>query len=469
MPGPFVPSGVRGLVQNFRQETDMRFLLAIVLLLNSYAALAGPVCDTPGELMSSNFSGKAFTDICKKIVADDPGCKKLKPEKRMSCNAKKENQILSSSDLLAKAGQCLKGFAWDSMYELGKFILDMIKVLVGAQINSVKGMIKFLSDSEYREKTIASAKSGSKMGMAFLNSAGLYFSREFTRNLAKNPLNPMAAVGETLLKPLMKFITESVQAMAAHFIPQYQCMNGTAKLYTICRVLGELIMPPAILFTFLKGGIKAVQALKNGKEAAKFARVERKFSEANELSAAAQKAGKAPKPPKADPKPSRITVDNAPGSAAQTKKKPSALAPAPVVHPVKPAPAAPLTKPIEQYSADELIEIGRSEKADLALTAEDLNRAELAKLEAGKSTPGPLDIDVEVQKLIDETPLTPEMIAKYADDPEYALLFQAVKQSPEDQKLLSIVIKDMEKNNPQMSKAEIQSEVNRMISTCGVK
>lgn len=379
----------------------MRILLAAILLLNSFVAVGGeyeaidalinespaeeypiapancgeqlknrrgpaadPQCQTPSQLMSVNLNNRDFTRICRNIVAQDEGCKKLKPEKRMSCNAKRENQILSSADLLSKAGQCAKGFLWDSMVDLGKFVLEIIKTLVKAQVNTVTGMIRFLSDSDYRQQTIASAKSGSRMGIAFLNSAGLYFSREFSRNLAKNPLNPLAAIGETLLAPLMKFVTESVQSIAAHYIPQYQCMNGTAKLYTICRVLGDFIMPPAFMFTFLKFGVRGLATIART-QGLKISRVRARFAEANELARVAR--------------PTRITVDNARRAdrAQQIRRTPAPPQAARQVHPPRPQPAAPLARPIEQHSADELVEIARSEVSETAA----LNRAEAARIQ----------------------------------------------------------------------------------------
>lgn len=392
----------------------MRIFLAFVLLLNSYIAVGGtgidgliapvpndckayaktlsggrgpaaaPQCQTPEQLMSVNLNNRDFTRICKTIRDQDAGCKKLKPEKRMSCNAKRENQILSSADLLQKAGQCAKGFLWDSMVDLGKFIWDIIKMLAGAQVKTVTGMIKFLTDSDYREKTLAAAgnaaNAGSRLGKAFLNSAGLYFAREFPRNLAKHPFNPLAAIGATLFNPLMKFMTEAVQQIAAHYIPQYQCMNGTAKLYTICRVLGDFIMPPLIMFTFLKSGIRGLQALRRGSQAVRISRVERRFAEANELRQVAQQARRVPAP-------SRITVDNARVPRVRRTPAPAPVRtprPAPhIVHPRRPAPPQPLVKPIEEHSADELIEFARSERIDpeVAATAS-ANQAELSRLQA---------------------------------------------------------------------------------------
>jgi hypothetical protein len=247
----------------------MKIILLFILFLN--VSWANEKCTTASELMSSTFSGGEFTKICKNIVESDPGCKQIKPEKRMSCDVKSENEILSSKNLLGKVGACLKGFLWDSMVELGKFVIDLIKLLVGASIDSVSSMIKFMTDSDYREKALSDSKlmasKTGKMARAFLNSSAMYFSREFSKNLAKNPLNPILAVGETLLKPLLTFMSQAVESIIDHFVPQYQCMNGAAKLNTICKLAGDIVMPPAIMFAWLKGGVGALKLLEKSKGA----------------------------------------------------------------------------------------------------------------------------------------------------------------------------------------------------------
>ena len=445
----------------------MKIFIALALLLNSFLAVASsvescktfaqqlrsgrtpasaPQCDTPEKLMAANVSTRDFTRICRNIVAQDEGCKKLKPEKLMSCSAKKENQILSSAELLSKAGQCARGFLWDSMVDLGKFIFDMIKLLVKAQVNSVTGMIRFLTDSEFRQNTIAASSkalnSGSRLGMAFLNSAGLYFAREYPRNLAKNPLNPLYAVGETLLAPLLKFVTESVQAIAAHYIPQYQCMNGTAKLYTICRVLGDFIMPPVFMFTFLRSGINGLRALKTGSEAAKVARVQRRFAEANELSDAARVAADKSTP-------TRLTIDNSPRSPAQDRSRAARasrqqIPSTPVRHEAKPGPARPLTKPIEEHNAGELIEMARAERIATA----DLN---------------PIKAATEVT---DEN--IQAIMVGYKTDPEFAKLYSGTKTYPEYHEELTYVISHMEKTNPGMTKIQIREAIERNVNSCSL-
>jgi hypothetical protein len=124
-------------------------------------------------------------------------------------------------------------------------------------------------------------------------------------------------------------------------------------------------MPPAFMFSFLKNGIRGLQAMRRGASAAKIARVERRFKEANEMREVASTARKVERAP------SRITVDHAPGGAAAKKPKhvqhrrPAPPArPAHIAHPRTPQKPAPLPKPIEEHTADELIEVARSEKVD---------------------------------------------------------------------------------------------------------
>lgn len=364
---------------------------------NRRGPAAAPECHTASQLMSANVGGADFTRICRRIVQEDQGCQKLAPEKRMSCNAKRENELMSTADLLTRAGQCIKGFAWDSMVDLGKFIIDLVKMLVSAQINSYTAMYKFLTDSEYRENALRAASNAgnsvSRLGMAFLRSSAQYFAREFPRNLQKHPFNPMLALGETLFKPLIEMMTNAVQQIAAYYIPQFQCMNGTAKLYTICRTLGDFIMPPAFMFSFLKYGVRGLATMART-AGPTIARVLNRFKEANEVRVAARasEGGARVASDARAAREARITVDRTahpPRRTPRTEPAPrpsQRVTPTAAAHPPRPRPAAPLAKPIEEHSADDLIEVARSERAESAAVA-DANRAELARIQAQDGAP----------------------------------------------------------------------------------
>lgn len=383
-------------------------------LKNRRGPAAAPECRTASQLMSANVGAADFTRICNRIVAEDEGCKKLAPEKRMSCSSKRQNELLSTADLLSRAGQCIKGFAWDSMVDLGKFIIDLVKMLVSAQINSYTAMYRFMTDSEYRENAIRAANntasSGSRLAMAFLRSSAQYFAREFPRNLAKHPFNPLMAVGETLFRPLIEMMTNAVQQIAAYYIPQYQCMNGTAKLYTICRTLGDFIMPPAFVFSFLKYGVRGLATMART-AGPTIARVLNRFKEANEVRVATR-ATEGGARVASDTRAARITVDRAAPALPRPRGTPAPrptqrVTPTAAAHPPRPRPAAPLARPIEEHSADDLIELARSERAEIAGTA-DLNRAELARIQALNAANSAPEAAVVVENVAETLAVVPE-------------------------------------------------------------
>ncbi len=229
--------------------------------------------------------------------------------------------------------------------------------------------------------------------------------------------------------------------------------------------MGEFIMPPVFLFTFMKSGINGLRALKAGANAAKIARAERRFKEANEIQAAARVAR--------DTKASRITVDQAPRSPARTRNvpRPEVKPKSPsVAHPPRPAPAKPLVKPIEEHSADELIEVARSEQAEVRGVTETLPPAKPAdEILSAEEEAARLAIDSQVDDLISGTKNSPALIIKYADDPEYQALFKAEKAYPEQGRDIAIVIADMEKTNPQMTKPQIREEIKKFLNICEIR
>lgn len=231
-------------------------------------------CDTAGELMELNLAPRQFVGICKQILKDDPACKKLKPEKKLSCTTKADNHLsfdLNTSDAGSRIFQCIKGFVWDSMVDLISFIGDLIKTLVGSALKNKAEILQFLIDPVYRAEVLGKgAVKGGRLGKAFLNNSFAYVSREYPRNLKATPLDPVGALGATLAKPLVNFITQSVQSMVKEYVPQYQCMNGAAKLNTICKIAGGFVMPPGFIFSFLKYGVKGLRELHRSRQVTKF-------------------------------------------------------------------------------------------------------------------------------------------------------------------------------------------------------
>ena len=277
----------------------MKILLFLLFFILSFSLQAQPLtldptCTTPGDLVSSSVSLPEFQFVCQHLVNTDPACLRIAPENKMNCEkGQAANRLLSSEDILAKVGQCIKGFLWDSLADLGNMIVDLISTLVDVNVKSYTAMAKFLVDDEFRNESIAKLKKGggegSKLAMDFIRMAAAYFSQEFPRNLSDSYYNPAVALGKTLFEPLVKMLSQAVEGIAQHYISEYNCLNGVAKSNTICKAVGSLIMPPTAIFAFLKGGkaaLVALEATEKGAAAVKASRMS--FAQMNHLKAAAK-------------------------------------------------------------------------------------------------------------------------------------------------------------------------------------
>ncbi len=87
---------------------------------------------------------------------------------------------------------------------------------------------------------------------------------------------------------------------------------------------------------------------------------------------------------------------------------------------------------------------------------------------AGRTATERSPAETEADLLIRENSNSAALIVKYSEDPEYASLFSAEAKYPEEKRDIAIVISDIEKRNPGRPKAEIKSEVDQLLSTCGI-
>lgn len=109
----------------------------------------------------------------------------------------------------------------------------------------------------------------SAAGTAFLNSAVRNFSTEYQRNFNAARARgvsmldaPLVALGPTLMQPFLKMVVDTVSQIAESQISQFKCLNGQAKLESLCALAGGFIMPPAVLFTVIKNGARAISSIR---------------------------------------------------------------------------------------------------------------------------------------------------------------------------------------------------------------
>lgn len=247
------------------------FLLLLALLSFNLSADEEISCPTPKDIVESSLDLQDFRDLCNVVVKTDPGCQSVKPELMMNCEGgQDENKLLSNSFMLEKIGGCLKGLFIDSLADLGNLIVEMISTLVDVNIKSAKGMYNFFADEKYRAELISKFQnSGSESGKlisSFFRMSAAYFSQNFSRNLKESYYNPMIAIPKTFFEPFVKFLASTVQGMAEQYVSEFNCLNGPAKANSICKMIGDVLMPPTAFFAYLKGSKAAILMMKNMKK-----------------------------------------------------------------------------------------------------------------------------------------------------------------------------------------------------------
>lgn len=227
-------------------KTIITFVLITLLLLPqlsySNATLNHTyeyICQTEGMKPISN-----LTEICK-IVVKSEVCKDVPKKDLLKC---------SSPD------KAMYADAWDFIKGCGKGVF-----------NSVKDLLTFLWDimvwawdnttsSEARGKT-------SKQAKEYMAATKLYLNTEYQKAYARSapPMREMKAVGSmsgAIGKMLINKVTETVQQNYREF----GCFNNEAKSKYICKMIGDVFIPPAGFVAFLKYGPKAAKQFPNLKK-----------------------------------------------------------------------------------------------------------------------------------------------------------------------------------------------------------
>ncbi len=210
-----------------------------------------------------------FQNLCRAAVQCDPACKDIEPHKLINCSGTQDsNKLLASGNIGRRILSCARAFFIDSMVDLANMVIDLIKMLVGAQINSFRNIYKFMTDSDFRQQSLSRSSQMSGAARAFLESSTRNFSTEYSKNFKKavdrvGYINaPLAALGETLMRPFLSMVVNLLNDIAHSQISQFRCLNSQAKLDAICSMAGSLIMPPAVFFGLLRAGVAGLRTVR---------------------------------------------------------------------------------------------------------------------------------------------------------------------------------------------------------------
>jgi|GEM_PF-5572319 len=211
-----------------------------------------------------------FRNLCRAAVSCDPACQNIAPNKLINCSTTQDaNRMLSGQNIGRRLLGCARAFFVDSMVDLANTVIELIKTLVGASVNSFVNIVRFMTDEDFRANAMRRANGMSALGSAFLTSAVRNFSTEYERNFNAARARgvsifnaPLAALGPTLMEPFLRLVVNTVTQIAESQISQFRCLNGPAKLEAMCAMAGGFLMPPAVLFTAIKLGARAVTGVR---------------------------------------------------------------------------------------------------------------------------------------------------------------------------------------------------------------
>jgi hypothetical protein len=247
----------------------MKPLIFVFLLLLGMLPTAQADCFPIRRIMDPS-SRADFRNLCRAAVSCDPACQNIEPRKLIDCSSSQDaNRLLSGQNIGRRLLGCARAFFIDSMVDLANTVIELIRTLVGATVNSFVNIVRFMTDASFRASALSRAGTMSSLGTAFLNSSVRNFSTEYERNYNAARARgvslidaPFAALGPTLMEPFLKMVVDTVTQIAESQISQFRCLNGQAKLESLCAMAGGFIMPPAVLFTVIKHGAGAIRTIR---------------------------------------------------------------------------------------------------------------------------------------------------------------------------------------------------------------
>lgn len=205
------------------------YFLSLQLLIISFAHAAA-VCPAP-----KINSGETFTRLCRNV--DDIICKNVPDKVRRSCDEKDHTIIhsgLTANEVFNFAKGCMKSVATSFMEFFTVFLPDLCKAVW--------------------QLTKGAYESVSNPGGFFSSLKGYY---ESARALAADVYEAVNRNPGQFFSEIWNKITDAVGPLIA----SYDCLNPQAKVEKICGIIGEWVMPPAILAKVIVRGSKAAKEL----------------------------------------------------------------------------------------------------------------------------------------------------------------------------------------------------------------
>lgn len=220
--------------------SSLKVLIFIALVFLQSLALAdtsGPC--SPTEFLPPNLSAH-LDQICKVAIKSEI-CQEVSADDLMKCD---EVQISKTQSIWSVIKGCGIG-AFESVADIAKFIWSVMK---WSWSNA--------TSSESRTSTSESVSEYSQV-------AKLYLHTEYAKAYSKStePFRKLEAaekMGGVISQLLLNTINEAISKK----IEQYSCLNSQAKSEAICKLAGDIFLPPTGALALLKYGPKVLEMSK---------------------------------------------------------------------------------------------------------------------------------------------------------------------------------------------------------------
>ena len=191
------------------------------------------ICKSQGIAPVSN----SMKQMCQ-VVVKDKMCESVPQKDRLNCNALNNLAVVNQWDFIVG---CAKG-AFNSVKDTLSFFWEIMK---WAWNNA--------TSSEARSKSSGATTE-------FMNSAKLFLHTEYNKAhaRAKPPFQDVKAIS-AMGASIGKLIMGKLSDFAAQQYQQLGCMNFQAKSKYMCKIVGDIFLPPAGVVALLKYGSKAAK------------------------------------------------------------------------------------------------------------------------------------------------------------------------------------------------------------------
>jgi hypothetical protein len=175
------------------------------------------------------------------------------------CQAEVSGDNWSVLSRLANCGAGLRmsaGTLWENLKSIGS-----------STISAAGGIYNYLTDGDVRSATHESIRESLKTAGEYLESVYPYIATEFQKTLAEanakggDPsVNSFGAAQSLAPKLMGKLMSAALEIIKAKY-EDFHCFDNNKQVEMVCKVAGDLFIPPTAIFGLYKAGVKGLAAL----------------------------------------------------------------------------------------------------------------------------------------------------------------------------------------------------------------